>query len=178
MGDRWRPYSKGIFESVGRGRGGEREARRLPWIMPPCSQDGIISRSGTGDPIRCIDATIPQGFSMGLRKIRPVERPCMRACGSAGSRHECVSRSCVDRDRGKLGGVQDVTYVFRVHRKPGKNYLGFDTCTHCRTRENTLEEKVVWIVGSCVGRDIVPEDKSRWRGILGEMSLREKKRWN
>lgn len=79
MGDRWRPYSKGIFESVGGGRGGEREARRLPWIMPPCSQDGIISRSGTGDPIRCIDATIPQGFSMGLRKIRPVERcVCLR----------------------------------------------------------------------------------------------------
>lgn len=62
-------YSKGIFESVGGG------GQAPLWIMPPCSQDGIISRPGkSGDPIRCIDATIPQGFSMGLRKIRPVER--------------------------------------------------------------------------------------------------------
>lgn len=77
-GERWvtggGPIVRVFSSPWGGGRGGEREARRLPWIMPPCSQDGIISRSGTGDPIRCIDATIPQGFSMGLRKIRPVER--------------------------------------------------------------------------------------------------------
>lgn len=75
---------------------------------------------------------------MGLRKIRPVER-----CACVGVL-DLATNACsdpVDRDRGKLGGVQDVTYVFRVHRKPGKNYLGFDTCTlreHVRTRSRRL----------------------------------------
>lgn len=64
-----------------------------------------------------MDATIrPRDPQWDCVKFGLWKGACVRACV-----WECALDLAysVDRDRGKLlGGVQDVTYVFRVHRKP------------------------------------------------------------
>lgn len=96
-GERWNPYSKGIFESMGgeRGEGDQVPLDNNAPMLPGWDYLQVRYEERTLG----LDSVHRCNNTPGILNGDCVKFGLVRACGSAGSRHECVFRSCGTRSR-------------------------------------------------------------------------------